>query len=70
MRGNSNAKDQGDSLLRPIRDVNRIIREEEKNESMMNNHVVYQVSQHTVAVINCSSSMGWQCNEKTAVNMH
>jgi len=38
---------------------------------MMNDHVVYQVSQHIVsAVINCSNDMGWQCNEKTAVKMH
>lgn len=38
---------------------------------MMNNHVLYQVSQAIVsAVINYSNDMGWQCNEKAAVNMH
>lgn len=38
---------------------------------MMNNHVLYQVSQAFVsAVINCSNDMGWQCNEEASVNMH
>lgn len=38
---------------------------------MMNNHVLYQVSQAIVsAVINCSNDTGWQGNEEAALNMH
>lgn len=71
MRRRKNAKDQGDSMLSTVRVVNKITTEEKKNESMMNNNVLYQVSQAIVsAVIKCSNDMGWQCNEKAAVNMH
>lgn len=71
MRRHNSTKDQGDLLLSTVRDINKITSEEEKNESMMNNHVLYQVSQAFVsAVINCSNDMGWQCNEEASVNMH